>query len=449
VEQPLDRAAEIRRRHSAAAARRRARQRRGALAGLSLVTVVALLVVVFGASAPTPYAVALHTQSPLLEPPRLVASPALSPTVERRSPLLKLPFPAKGEGALAAMGSGVLAASPRERPVPIASMTKMMTAYLTLEAHPLAGQQQGPTEHFTAADHTAWMRYSSHDLSNVELVAGERLTERQLLEALLLPSADNVADWLARWVAGSKARFVALMNTTAEKLGMTSTHYADASGVNPKTVSTAADQTVIAAMDMENPVFRAIVAMPDAPFPVEGTIWNVNPALGVDGIVGVKSGFTGQAAGCLTTAAWRSAGPRRVLLIAIVTGQPDGLWQAATADEALLQAASPALRLDTATAGASLSVPWMHKSVPTELGAPLQFVTIGGAAVKASLSGALVTASNLVHGWAAGAVVGELVLSSRYGVVLDLPVTLRSAVPPPPQGFTRPQSSLSIAVSPR
>ena len=68
------------------------------------------------------------------------------------------------------------------------------------------------------------------------------LTEHQLLEALLVPSADNIADYLATWDAGSIAGFVAKMNATARQLHLRSTHYADASGVNPSSRSTAADQ---------------------------------------------------------------------------------------------------------------------------------------------------------------------------------------------------------------
>src|SRR6266487_1044764 len=78
--------------------------------------------------------------------------------------------------------------------------------------------------------------------SLVPVAAGERISERQALVALLLSSADNMAWILARWDAGSEGAFVARMNSTASRLGMTSTRYTDPSGLARTTVSTAADQ---------------------------------------------------------------------------------------------------------------------------------------------------------------------------------------------------------------
>src|ERR1022692_2129589 len=83
----------------------------------------------------------------------------------------------------------------------------------------------------TAADHAAWIRDVEEGDSSLEVVAGERLTERQLLEGLMIPSACNIADYLARWDAGSVAAFVRKMNATATALGLRHTHYADASGL--------------------------------------------------------------------------------------------------------------------------------------------------------------------------------------------------------------------------
>jgi len=74
------------------------------------------------------------------------------------------------------------------------------------------------------------------------LVLSEQLTELQALQALLLPSANNIAAVLARWDGGSAGRFVARMNATARSLGMTHTRYTDPSGYDDATVSTAADQ---------------------------------------------------------------------------------------------------------------------------------------------------------------------------------------------------------------
>lgn len=382
-------------------------------------------------------------------PPEL--APSLGRVAADPGKVAALPFPAAGEAAVAVMGSGVVAASPHEKPEPIASVTKLMTAYLVLRAHPLVGEEQGPSLHFTLATHLAWLKDAESDESNLELVRGETLTERQLLEALLIPSADNVADIFAKWVSGSEARFVALMNATAASLGLRETHYADASGVDPHSVSTAADQAELASVLMANPVVRSIVSLTHVVFPVAGQVWNYNPALGVDGIVGVKSGFTDAAGGCLATAAWRDVSGRRLLVIAVVTGQPLGLDQAATADESLLDATTSRLRIfapyGTETVAARVLVPWTRRRYPATIAEPVVLAGLGGLRLAGRIVGTAVTAAELRHGWSAGSVVGELELSSQFGPVTGVPVTLSRSIPPPPKGSVglRPDMTLRVA----
>src|SRR5436190_18292396 len=117
-----------------------------------------------------------------------------------------------------------------------------MTAYLVLRDHPLRVGRDGPTIALTDADVADTDRRRRQEESVVSVAAGERLTELQALQALLLPSANNIAAVLARWDAGSDDRFVARMNDTARSLGMGSTYYTDPSGFDPATVSTAVDQ---------------------------------------------------------------------------------------------------------------------------------------------------------------------------------------------------------------
>jgi D-alanyl-D-alanine carboxypeptidase (penicillin-binding protein 5/6) len=156
----------------------------------------------------------------------------------------------------------------------------------------------------------------------VSITAGERLTERQALQALLLPSANNIAAVLARWDAGSEARFVARMNATARSLGMARTRYTDPSGYDDGTVSTAADQVRIVDRAMRLPVFAGIVATPAAALPVTGIVDNTNTLLGHNGFVGVKTGSTAAAGGCFAFRAVRLIGGRRTTITGVVLGQP-------------------------------------------------------------------------------------------------------------------------------
>jgi D-alanyl-D-alanine carboxypeptidase (penicillin-binding protein 5/6) len=191
-----------------------------------------------------------------------------------------------------------------------------------LRDHPLRPGEDGPTITLTYADVADTDRRRRQQESVVPVAAGERLTERQALQALLLPSANNIAAVLARWDAGSTGRFVARMNTTARSLGMIHTRYTDPSGYDAATVSTAADQVRIVDRAMRLPVFARIVATPSVTLPVAGTVRNTNALLGYDGFVGVKTGSTDAAGGCFAFRAVRWVGGERTTITGVVLGQP-------------------------------------------------------------------------------------------------------------------------------
>ena len=231
-------------------------------------------------------------------------------------------WPANGQAAFVQTGESGLHAGPNQHPAPIASVAKVMTAYLVLRDHPLRPGQEGPTITLTDADVADTDRRRRQEESVVSIAAGERLTERQALQALLLPSANNIAAVLARWDAGSTGRFVARMNAAARLLGMSHTRYTDPSGYDDATVSTAADQVRLVDRAMRLPVFANIVATPSASLPVAGTVHNTNALLGRNGFVGVKTGSTGAAGGCFAFRAVRWIDGERTTITGVVLGQP-------------------------------------------------------------------------------------------------------------------------------
>jgi D-alanyl-D-alanine carboxypeptidase (penicillin-binding protein 5/6) len=261
---------------------------------------------------------------------RLSASPAASPGEAGRSahrgalrddPLTAV-WPADGQAAFVDSAHAQVHVGPGQHAAAIASLAKVMTAYLVLRDHPLRPHQSGPSITLTDADVVDTDRRRRRQESVVSVAPGEQLTERQALEALLLPSANNIAVVLARWDAGSVDRFVGRMNAAARSLGMTHTHYTDPSGYDDATVSTAADQVRIVDRAMRLPVFESIVATPSATLPVAGTVQNTNALLGHDGFVGVKTGSTAAAGGCFAFRAVRRVGGRRTTITGVVLGQP-------------------------------------------------------------------------------------------------------------------------------
>jgi D-alanyl-D-alanine carboxypeptidase (penicillin-binding protein 5/6) len=201
-------------------------------------------------------------------------------------------------------------------------VAKVMTAYLTLKLDPLSGAQDGFTVTVTAAEARAEAQEAALDQSVAAVQVGERLTERQLLEALLIASGNNIAGILAAQVAGSEERFVALMNRDASVLGMDHTIYTDPSGWDPGTVSTAADQLSVLRQAMLFPVFDQIVSMASVTLPVAGTLTNTNPLV-AEGYVG-KTGSDSAAGGCLAFFTHVTVGGHQLSAVGVVLGQGEG-----------------------------------------------------------------------------------------------------------------------------
>ncbi len=290
-------------------ARRRRRHR--ILFGTSVALVVMVvaaagLVVARQAGRPLP--------PPAMTPGRLDAAvvPGAAPT---------LPWPVGGQAAVAVPALGYARQSGPEQPVPIASLTKMTTALVVLRDHPVPPGGSGPTVTVTPDEAAQFDVDLANDETNIPLAAGETLTELQLLEALLVESANDAAYTLAVWDAGSQQAFVTRMNALASSLGATHSRYVDASGFDPGSVSTAADTLRIAAAGMAIPTFASVADMPTADLPWVGTVRNIVTAIGTDGIIGVKSGYTSQASGCMVLASRRRVGGHSVLVLAAALGQ--------------------------------------------------------------------------------------------------------------------------------
>ncbi len=234
--------------------------------------------------------------------------------------LTHAPWPVDGQAAYV-LGNGPAQISPRQRAVPIASLAKIMTAYVVLHRFPLAVGQRGFTLTVTAADVADTARRADRDESLVPVRAGERLTERDALAALMLPSANNVAIMLATWVSGSVSRFVAHMNAAAADLGMWHTNYTDPSGFDVRTRSTAADQLVLARAAMHDRFFRELVGQDRYDLPVAGTVRNTDVLLGRNGFAGIKTGSMDASGGCFAFLSRRLVGGLVVELYGVVLGQ--------------------------------------------------------------------------------------------------------------------------------
>ena len=191
--------------------------------------------------------------------------------------------------------------------VPMASITKVMTALVVIRAGHLSRRITVPSAVIGYVD--------EYDASSADLRPGDTLTAAQLLEALLLPSGADAAYTLAEAYGPGLSTFIAKMNATAKRLGMTRTHFSNFDGLpyptGYSTYSTPANLLKLGRVAMASAVFRSIVDRRSYEV-ASGSghhayLWvNLNPLLGVyRGAIGIKTGFTPAAGHCLLFEATR------------------------------------------------------------------------------------------------------------------------------------------------
>jgi serine-type D-Ala-D-Ala carboxypeptidase (penicillin-binding protein 5/6) len=297
----------------------------------------------------------------------------------------KIPWPGRGRARLQVVGIGELGHSGKGTRVPIASVTKVMTAYLVLRDHPLASGANGPRIRVTRAEAKEYARRKAAGETVVKVVEGERITERQALQAVLIPSGNNMADILARWDAGSKAAFVRKMNKTAKRLKMTSTHYADASGLSSKSRSTTADLLKLARVAMADRTFATIVRQKSATVPYN-RMKNTNTLLGRHGIIGIKTGFTTPAGGCLLFATTKKISGKTYTIYGAYLGAAK-LAKALNASDKLVVAGRSALKSTTLIpAGRSIATVTTSSGREVKLAPAKNFRAVGWSGLRYTLS---------------------------------------------------------------
>ncbi|MGV9354147.1 D-alanyl-D-alanine carboxypeptidase [Streptomyces misionensis] len=234
---------------------------------------------------------------------------------------VNLPWPNEGQGWMDVDGLGTMGDFGKQTPVAIGSVAKTMTAYIILRDHPLKPGQEGPKIKVdpTAEKEGGYNKSGESTLNTVK--AGDSLTEKQALSAVMIPSANNIARLLARWDAGSEAAFVKKMNATAKELGMTGTTYTDPSGLKETTVSTAHDQVRLGRAVVKQPALVAITSAASWTDPTGHNWPNYNSLPYWVGAIGIKTGTTTAAGGNLLFAARKKVGGQTVTVVGAILGQ--------------------------------------------------------------------------------------------------------------------------------
>ncbi|GAB6901792.1 D-alanyl-D-alanine carboxypeptidase family protein [Kineosporia succinea] len=229
-------------------------------------------------------------------------------------------WPAAGRARLEVAGLATVGSkNSATAKVPTASIAKVMTAYTILKSHPLAAGASGPSITLTSADVASYNRLRSEGATVLKVKAGTRLTQRQLLQGLLISSGANFAETLARWDSGSVSKFVSKMNANARSLGMTNTTYVDPTGMSTKSASSTEDLLDLAPAAMGKVAFREIVKTKSAKIPLN-TLSNTNKLLGSNNVIGIKTGTTTPAGACLLFAATDKVNGKTYTIYGVVLG---------------------------------------------------------------------------------------------------------------------------------
>ncbi|WP_261956232.1 D-alanyl-D-alanine carboxypeptidase [Streptomyces nigrescens] len=272
--------------------------------------------------------VVVQTMRPLPDPKLAIAGKPSS-VFEGDTPSLS--WPPEGQAIVDVDGLGRVGSYGEMKPLPIGSVAKVMTTYIILRDHPLKKGEDKPLIDVDQKAEDDFINGVRQKESVVEVHKGQKISEKEALQAVMLPSANNVARLLARWDASTEAAFIKKMNDTAKELGMTNTTYTDASGLLESTVSTAEDQVKLGKKAMRDPVFREISKATEyhsttasgkgSGLAYQKTQRNFNKLVPMYGVVGIKTGSTTKAGGNLLFAAEKKVGSSTQLIIGAVFGQ--------------------------------------------------------------------------------------------------------------------------------
>ena len=179
-----------------------------------------------------------------------------------------------------------------DRSHPIASITKLVTVLVCLEEKPLAPGTDGPGYVWTAADRARQDVYLGMDGVAYPIPVGTEITLRQMLQLILLPSANDFAAAYAYWTFGDNDAFIAAVDAWKAKHGLESLTLVEPSGMDERNAATPADLVRIARLALQNPAVAEFTKMPSAVLPWGiGLVANTNPLLAeVPGVIGLKTG---------------------------------------------------------------------------------------------------------------------------------------------------------------
>lgn len=269
-------------------ARRRRRRRAG------IITAIVLTLILVASGGYVGWALTAPVSAPVVV--------AQKPTVSAPEPA-GIPLPEEGAAAVSVSGgekylgkkaSGIWLTSGTDEPRPIASISKLITALVILDAKPLKdADDPGPTITFGKAAHDLYDLYYVRGATIAAMPTGTSMSQHDALATMLIPSASNYAEAVSTWAFGSQWAFLEATRRWLTEHKLTGTTIVEPTGISPLNTSTPRDLIKIAKLAAADPTIAQIAATPSANVPGPGAMSNTNNLLGVEGITGLKTGNLG------------------------------------------------------------------------------------------------------------------------------------------------------------
>lgn len=214
-----------------------------------------------------------------------------------------------GQWAVALNGKNVVKSAQELPQQPAASTAKMIMALAVMEKKPFNVGTAGENITITPELYNIYVNYSNAGGSTTAVQIGEEISEYDALASALIASSNNMADTLAIWAFGSLEEYQKYASSMLAELEIKHTTIGpDASGFNQQTTSTAVDLATIGELVLRQPILAEIVGSKSATVPVAGMIENTNKLLGSDGVIGVKTGYIGDASGYCLISGYKEGG---------------------------------------------------------------------------------------------------------------------------------------------
>jgi D-alanyl-D-alanine carboxypeptidase (penicillin-binding protein 5/6) len=293
------------------------RRRRRRLGG----TIVAVVVIVLLLGSAASYA-AITLNSPLGAAAAATTRPQVAPPAAA-----VLAVPPEGESAISVSGaddylgsgaSGILSSGGDDKALPIASISKLITALVILDHKPLGTSGNGPTITFSKDDNALYDKYYVLGATIAAMPTGSSMSEHDAIETMLVVSACNYAEAVSTWAFGSQAAFLAATKKWLTAHGMLNTRIVEPTGLDPRNVSTPSDLITLGKLAIADPVIAAIVAKPALDIPTLPPTLNTNQLLGVDGVNGIKTGTLGDSSNLLYSATLSVGTPQPLRVVGVV-----------------------------------------------------------------------------------------------------------------------------------